>query len=88
MNATGTQLRDPIKLGTSPMAYGDLNKQIDAAVELGKNPVSKHQIQPQYGDGRDGTAESVSRDQILRCERRRQAFFFPCFADHEQDWQL
>ena len=31
------------------MAYGGL-KQMDAAAELGKNPVSKHQIQPEYGD--------------------------------------
>ena len=27
-----------------------INAQMDAAAELGKNPVSKHQIQPQYGD--------------------------------------
>ena len=32
---------------------------MDAAAELGRNPVSKHQIQPEYGDeqadaGRDG----------------------------------
>ena len=32
------------------MAYGDLNKYMDAAAELGRNPVSKHQIQPEYGD--------------------------------------
>ena len=34
------------------MAYGGLNKYMDAAaVELGKNPVvSKHQIQPEYED--------------------------------------
>ena len=24
---------------------------MDAAAELGRNPVSKHQIQPEYGDG-------------------------------------
>ena len=24
---------------------------MDAAAELGRNPVSKHQIQPKYGDG-------------------------------------
>ena len=24
---------------------------MDATAELGKNPVSKHQIQPEYGDG-------------------------------------
>ena len=41
------------------MAYGGLSKYMDAAAELGRNPVSKHQIQPEYGDeqadaGRDG----------------------------------
>ena len=52
---------------------------MDAAAEFGRNPVSKHQIQPEYGDeqadagrdgtGRDGTAEPASRDQILRHAR-------------------
>ena len=36
---------------------------------------------------RDGTAEPVSRDQILRLERRQGNIDFPCLADHEQDWQ-
>ena len=36
---------------------------------------------------RDGTAEPVSRDQIIRCERRQGTINFPCSADHEQDWQ-
>ena len=36
---------------------------------------------------RDGTAESVSRDQILRHARGRGNVHFPCSADHEQDWQ-
>ena len=35
---------------------------------------------------RDGTAESVSRDQIIRRERGGD-IHFPCSADHEQDWQ-
>ena len=34
---------------------------------------------------RDGTAEPVSRDQILR--HARGQINFPCSADHEQDWQ-
>ena len=39
------------------MAYGGFI--VDAAAERGRNPVSKHQIQPEYGDeqadaGRDG----------------------------------
>ena len=43
VNAIGTQLRDPINSG----------------LDLGRNPISKHQIQPEYGDeqadaGRDG----------------------------------
>ena len=73
MNAIGTQLRDrltrdgttePNKLGTDPMTYGGLNKKMAAAAELARNPVSKHQIQPGYGDeqadaGRD-TAEAAS----------------------------
>ena len=35
---------------------------------------------------RDGTAEPISRDQILRCERG-QGEINLCSADHEQDWQ-
>ena len=55
VNAIGTQLRD----GTDPMAYGRLNQQMDTAAEIGRNPMSKHQTQPEYGDeqadaGRDG----------------------------------
>ena len=36
---------------------------------------------------RDGTAEPVLRDQILRRERGQGNVHFPCSADHEQDWQ-
>ena len=36
---------------------------------------------------RDGTAEPVSRDQILRHARGQGNLHFPCSADHEQDWQ-
>ena len=37
---------------------------------------------------RDGIAEPVSRDQLLRREQRGQRnIHFPCSADHEQDWQ-
>ena len=37
---------------------------------------------------RDGTAETVSRDQNLRHGRGQGNIHFPCSADHEQDWQL
>ena len=37
---------------------------------------------------RDGTAEPVSGYQILRHVVRGQGnIYFPCSADHEQDWQ-
>ena len=36
---------------------------------------------------RDGTADTVSRDQILRHERGQGNINFPCSADHEQDRQ-
>ena len=36
---------------------------------------------------RDGTAEPVSQDQILRRERGQGKPIFPCSVDHEQDWQ-
>ena len=64
---------------------------MDAAAELGRNPVSKHLIQPMSMEmsrlTRDGTAEPVSRDQILRHARGQGNNHFPCSADHEQDWQ-
>ena len=64
---------------------------MDAPAELGRNPVSKHLIQPSMEMNRltrDWTAEPVSRDQILRREQRGQRnIHFPCSADHEQDWQ-
>ena len=49
MNANGTQLRDPInsKLARWRMAF--FKQIMDAATEVGRNPVSKHQIQPEYG---------------------------------------
>ena len=36
---------------------------------------------------RDGTAEPVSPDQILRHARGQGNIHFSCSADHEQDWQ-
>ena len=36
---------------------------------------------------RDGTAEPVSRDQILRHARGQGNINFLCSANHEQDWQ-
>ena len=64
---------------------------MDAAAELGRDPVGKHQIQPEYGDDEQADAgrdcRTRSPDQILRRERRQGKIYFPCSADHEQDWQ-
>ena len=62
---------------------------MDAAAELGRNPVSTR-FNPSMEMSRvtrDGTAEPVSRDQILRHARGQGNINFPCSADHEQDWQ-
>ena len=49
------------------------------------------QVQPECMDmsrpTRDGTAEPVSQDQILRHERGQRNINFPYSADHVQDWQ-
>jgi len=36
------------------MSYGGLNNWMDAAAEIGRNPVRMHQIQPEYGDEQTG----------------------------------
>ena len=60
---------------------------MDATAELRRNPVSKNQIEPECMEmsrlARDGTAEPVSRDQILRRERGQGNIHFSCSADHE-----
>ena len=61
-----------------------------AAAELGRGPVSKHQFGLSMEINRrtpDGTAEPLSRDQILRRERGQGKNRFPYSADHKQDWQ-
>ena len=51
MNAIGTQLRDPINSGLTRWRLAVLNViMMDAAAEIGRNPVCKHHIQPEYGD--------------------------------------
>ena len=61
---------------------------MDAAAELVMNPVSKHQIQPEYRDEQAvPTAKLVSRDQILRRERGQGNVNLLCSADNKQDWQ-
>ena len=54
------------------MAYGGLNKRMDAAAEIGRNLVSIEMSRLT----RDGTAEPVSRDQILGRERGQRNINF------------
>ena len=63
---------------------------MDAAAELGRNPVVSTRFSLSMEMSRltwDGTAEPVSRDQVLRHARGQGNVHFPCSADHEQDWQ-
>ena len=65
---------------------------MDAAAELGRNPVRMHQIQPEYGDEQadEGTGRpNLSRETKFSGAnvRGQENVIFPCSADHEQDWQ-
>ena len=64
------------------MAYGILNKYIDAAAEPGRNPVRKHQIQPEYADeqtdaGRDCRNRLARPNSQARTRADREIFNFP-----------
>ena len=63
---------------------------MDAAAKLGKNPASKHQIQPEHGD-EQADARRDCRTRLTRPNSQRERgqgrINFPCSADHEQDWQ-
>ena len=74
MNAIGTQLREPINSGLTRWRMAILNKKMDAAAELGRNPAgtlsTRFSLSTEMNRlTRDGTAEPVSRDQILRRTR-------------------
>ena len=65
---------------------------MDAAAEFGRNPVSKYQIQPEYGGGGEQTdARRDCRTRLVKLNsqaRRGQGnIHFPCSADHVQDCQ-
>ena len=64
---------------------------MDAVAELGRDPVSKHQIQPECGDeqadaGRDWQTR-LARPNSQAHERGQGNIHFFCSADHVQDWQ-
>ena len=64
--------------------------QLDAAAELGRNPVkvsTRFSLSMEMSRlMRDSTAEPVSRDRSFRLESGQEIIHFPCSADHQQDW--
>ena len=62
------------------MAYGGLNNSMDAAAEIGRNPVSKDRVQPEFGDKQaDGTGlPNPSREtKFSGANGDREIFIFP-----------
>ena len=54
---------------------------MDAAAELGRNPVSKHQIQPEYGDEQADAGRNC-RTRLVRANSQarnadKEIFIFP-----------
>ena len=59
-------------------------------MEIGRSPVSKRQIQPEYGDeqadaGRDCRTRLARPNSQARTRTGKKTF--PCSAVHEQNWQ-
>ena len=90
----------PNKLGTDPVAIdgidgrrgGKREYQGVSTINSNSNRLSINQSDSAWvwrtsGLTLDGTAEPVSRDQILRRELEQRNIHFPCSADPEQDWQ-
>ena len=64
------------------MAYGGYNEKNDAAAELGRNPVRKHQIRLEYGDEQadaEGNCQTrlAGPNSQARTNRDREIFIFP-----------
>ena len=90
VNAIGTQLRDPINSGLTQWRIWRFYKWTPPRNSGGIPKVStRFSLSMEMSRlTRDGTAEPVSREKILRHARGQGNIHFPCSADHEQDWQL
>ena len=79
MNAIGTQLRDPIKSRLTRWRMAVVDKSVNTAEQLGRNPVrTRFSLSTDMSRlTRDRTAEPVSRDQILRRERGQDRQPYP-----------
>ena len=58
---------------------------MDAVANIGRNPLSRHQIQPLSMENEQ--AHAGRDDRTLRRERGQGKTYFPCSADHKQDWK-
>ena len=61
-----------------------------AAAEIGRNPVSKHQIQPLSVKNDQIDAGRGGRTRLAILPRREQGqgnIHFPCSTDHKKGWQ-
>ena len=67
---------------------------MNAVAELGRNPVRKHHIQPEYGNEQADagwdcrTRLAIPNSQAQTGTGKYYYNHFPFSADHEQDWQL
>ena len=81
VNANGAQMRDPINSGLTRWRLVVLNIIMDAAAEIGRNPVCKHQIQPEYGDDQADAGAGLpnpSREtKFSGANADREIFIFP-----------
>ena len=70
------------------MAYGGINKSVDAAAEIERNPVSRFSLnmEKQAVAGRDGRNRLARPNSQARTGTGKKKKI-PCAADHEQDWQ-
>ena len=88
MNAIGTHLREPINSGVT--RWRMTIKKINGR-RRGNREESRTRFSLSMGNSRltrDGTAELVSRNQILRRERGQgNTNDFPCSADHGRGWK-
>ena len=90
MNALGTQLGDPINSGvTRCRMVVQINIWTPPRNAEGIQKVStRFSLSMEMNRlTQDETAETVSRDQIPRCEQGQETIRFPCSVDHEQAWK-
>ena len=78
VNVIGTRLRDSTSLGLTRWRLKVYTKYyVDAVAETGRNPVSKHQIQPEYGLTVGGRSNLSRETKLSGANEDREKFIFP-----------